>query len=289
MPRRKNSNHSSDSQSSASAAKRHLAKLFAKKNRGLLLDVFVFVLNIFLMRFLTGLFIGVFKEVDTGNPLAQLALGLTFVLMWILPAAGAVLKRWHFHERLKAQGKTAESEETALAGCLFNPLFYFCLNLLLTAAVLSSLGLFLFGPRGIDSAAIFVPGVFIGMFLTIIQTYLIYRYFIPPKKPPKSQFLLTPQSDALGDVCLFLNMMLFQVFWNMLTFAGLPHPSGVGEFAGRLFVLCFIAMLVYFPPRMFYLVEDIHRRRTWVTMLLANSPVIIRVLIGTSAKTTFGW
>jgi hypothetical protein len=289
MPRRNPKKEISDSPSSASTAKRHFAKLFAKTNRGLLLDMFVFVLNIFLMRFLTGLFIGVFKEVDTGNPLAQLALGLTFVAMWILPAAGAVLKRWHFHERLKAQGKTVESEETALAGCLFNPIFYFCLNLLLTAAVLSSLGLFLFGPRGTDNVAVFVPGIFLGMFLTIVQTYLIYRYFIPPKKPPKSQFLLTPQSDALGDVCLFLNMMLFQVFWNMLTFAGLPHPSGVGEFAGRLFVLCFIAMLVYFPPRMFYLVEDINRPRTWVTMLLANSPVIIRVLIGTSSKTPFGW
>jgi hypothetical protein len=270
-------------------AKNNVAKLFAKTNRGLLLDIFVFILNIFLMRSLTGLFIGVFKEVDSGNPLAQLTLGLTFVAMWILPAAGAVLKRWHFHQRLKAQGKTVDSEETALAGCLFNPIFYFCLNVLLTSAVLASLGTFLFGPRGTDNVTIFVPFIFIGLFLTIIQTYLIYRYFIPPKKPPKSQFLLTPQSDALGDICLFLNMMLFQVFWNMLTFAGLPHPSGLGEFAGRLFVLCFIALLIYFPPRMFYLAEDINRRRTGLMMLLANSPVIIRVLIGTSSNTAFGW
>ncbi len=52
--------------------------------------------------------------------------------------------------------------------------------------------------------------------------------------------------------------------------------------------LSFIALLIYFPPRMFYLAEDIHRRRTWVTMLLANSPVIVRVLIGTGSNTT-GW
>jgi hypothetical protein len=288
MPRRKPQKQRSDSSSSTNSAKRRLAKLFAKTNRGLLLDVFVFILNIFLMRFLTGLFIGVFKEVAAENPLAQLTLGLTFVAMWILPAAGAVLKRWHFHERLKEQGKKVESEETVLTGCLFNPIFYFCLNVLLTSAIFASLGQFLFGPRGTDNVAIFVPFVVMGLFLTIIQTYLIYRYFIPPKKPPKSQFLLTPQSDALGDICLFLNMMLFQVYWNMLTFAGLPHPSGLGEFAGRLFILCFIALLVYFPPRMFYLAEDIKRPRTWVTMLLANSPVIIRVLIGTSSHTP-GW
>ena len=289
MPRRKNSNHSSDSQSWPSAAKRHLTRLFAKTNRGLLLDIFVFVLNIFLMRFLTHLFIGVFQEVNAENPLAQLALGLTFSAMWILPAAGAVLKRWHFHERLKAQGKTVASEETKLAGCLFNPLFYFCLSLVLTSAVLASLGQFLFGNRGVDNGAVFVPFVILGLSLTIVQTYLIYRYFIPPKKPPQSEFLLSQQSEALGDVCLFVNMILFQVFWNMLTFAGLGHPSGALEFGGRLFFLCFIALLIYFPPRMFYLAEDINRPRTWLTMLLANSPVIIRVLIGASSNTTFGW
>jgi hypothetical protein len=76
-------------------------------------------------------------------------------------------------------------------------------------------------------------------------------------------------------------MILYQVLWNLLTFAPLGRPSGPGEFIGRLLVLCFIALLIYFPPRMFYLAEDIHRRRTWITMLLANSPVIIRVLIGT--------
>jgi hypothetical protein len=241
------------------------------------------------MRFLTGLYIGVFSEVSAENPLAELALGLTFLAMWVLPAAGAILKRWHFHQRLKAQGKTVESEETKLAGCFFNPIFYFCLNLLLTSVVLTSLGQFLFGRRLLDTGAVFVPLVILGLILTIIQTYLIYRYFIPPKSPPQSPFLLSPQSEALGDICLFLNMILFQVFWNMLTFAGLGHPTSLLEFAGRLFFLCFVALLIYFPPRLFYLAEDINRPRTWLTMLLANSPVIIRVLIGTSSNSSAGW
>jgi hypothetical protein len=209
--------------------------------------------------------------------------------MWILPAAGAVLKRWHFHQRLKASGKSVEAQETKLAGCLFNPLFYFCLNLVLTSAILASLSQFLFGRRGINSGAVFVPLVFLGLNLTVVQTYLIYRYFIPPKQPPQSPFLRSRQSEALGDICLFVNMMLFQVFWNMLTFAGLGHPTGLLEFCGRLFLLCFIALLIYFPPRMFYLAEDIHRPRTWLTMLLANSPVIVRVLIGTSSNPIMGW
>jgi hypothetical protein len=263
-----------------------LARLFARTNRGLLLDIIVFILNIFLMRLLSRQFIDLFNQVSPENPLAELTLGLTFAAMWILPAAGAVLKRWHFHQRRDAL--TLDAMESGVGGCLFNPIFYFCLNLVISSAVLASLGDFVFGSRGLDSAAIFVPMIFAILILTIVQTFLIYRYFSPPKKPPKWDLLRTPQSETLGDICLFLNMILFQVFWNLLTFADLGHPSGVVEFLGRLFFLCFIALLIYFPPRMFYLAEDIHRRRTWLTMLLANSPVIIRVLIGTSSNTP-GW
>src|SRR6266550_4474624 len=289
MPRRKRSDKRTDGQESAGGKRHGLARLFAKGNRGLLLDVFVFIVNIFLMRLLSRQFISLFSQVSAEDPTAKLALGLTFLAMWILPAAGSVLKRWHYHQRRKAQGLTAESEESTLSGCLFNPLFYFCLNLVITSFVVASLGEFLIGRRGLDTAAVFIPMIFGGLILTIVQTYLIYRYFSPPKKPPQSKFLLSPQSEDLGDICLFMNMILFQVFWNMLTFADLGHPSSLLEFGGRLFFLCFLALLIYFPPRMFYLAEDINRRRTWLTMLLANSPVIIRVLIGTSSNSTLGW
>src|SRR6185369_7035036 len=290
MPRRRQT-RAVDSQpvrlASETIPKRNIFQaLFAQTNRGLLLDLVVFILNIFLMRLLTRQFIDLFNQVSSENPLAKLILGLIFAAMWILPAAGAVLKRWHFHQRRGSL--TFDAMESGVGGCLFNPLFYFCLNLVISSAVLASLGDFFLGRRLFDSGAVFVPMIFAILFLTIVQTFLIYRYFSPPKKPPKWDLLRTPQSETLGDICLFLNMILFQVFWNLLTFADLGHPSGVVEFLGRLFFLCFIALLIYFPPRMFYLAEDIHRRRTWLTMLLANSPVIIRVLIGTSSNTP-GW
>jgi len=286
MPKRKTSAHPSADQ--LHSAKFSLSNLFARTNRGLLLDVFVFVLNIFLMRFLTHQFINVFNEASADDPIAKLVLSLTLLAMWILPPAGAVMKRWHFHQRLKARGISAEEEETKLAGCLFNPIFYFCLNLVITSALLATLGQFFLG-KTLDSGPVFVPFVISGLILTIFQTYLIYRFFIPPKMPPQSPFLLSQQSENLGDICLFLNMILFQVFWNMLTFAGLGHPSSLLEFGGRLFFLSFIALLIYFPPRMFYLAEDINRPRTWLIMLLANSPVIVRVLIGTGSNATTSW
>jgi hypothetical protein len=281
MPKRKNPNKSG----TRSAAPANLKSiLLAKRNRGLLLDIVVFVANVFLMHLLTRLFLDLVHHATAGDELAQFALAFGSLGMWILPAAGAVMKRWHFHRRLQAQGKTAESSETTLTGCLFNPLFYFCLNLVITSAILTAFGQLLFGDALLKNGAIFVPLVILGFIFTVLQTYLIYRYFWPPKNPPKSEFLRSPRSETLGDLCLFLNMILFQVAWNTLTFAGLGPPSGILEFAGRLFFLCFIALLFYFPPRMFYLAEDINRPRTWLTMLLANSPVILRVLFGTSSS-----
>jgi hypothetical protein len=256
------------------------ARLFAKTNRGLLLDLFIFIANIYVLRLLSGIYIDLFRLAERDEPLAKAAIGLSCLGMWCLPAAGSILKRWHFHQRRKEEGKSAT--DNRLGGCLFNPIFYFCLNLVLTSAVLAALGEQIFGHRLMQKGGLFVSLTIAGLILTIFQTYIIYRYFWPPKQPPKRQFLLSPHSETLGDICLFLNMLLFQVAWNLLTFAPLERVSGVTDFLGRLFFLSFIALLIYFPPRMFYLAEDMNRPRTWLTMLLANSPVIFRTLIGTS-------
>lgn len=259
---------------------RFLHTILLEENRGLLLDIVVFFLNLFLMQWLTGYALELFRYANEDDQLAQFVLLTGCIAMWILPAAGAVLKRWHFHQRLKDEEQKIDLDAHA-TGCLFNPIFYFCLNLVLMSAIVTGLGRFLFGERLLENGAIFLPLIFGGLFCTIVQTYLIYRYFSVPQKPPKYEFLRRPESETLGDVCIFVNMILFQIVWNLLNFAGLGGPSGVVEFLGRLFFLCFLALLIYFPPRMFYLAEDINRGRTWIMMLVANSPVIVRLLIGT--------
>src|SRR6187455_32040 len=110
--------------------------ILAQQNRGLLLDIVVFVLNILLMRWLTGYFIQLFQLASAEERLAQFVLSALCLSMWVLPAAGAVMKRWHFHQRLKKDGKKVEWDEGA-AGCLFNPIFYFCLNLVLMSAIVA--------------------------------------------------------------------------------------------------------------------------------------------------------
>jgi hypothetical protein len=244
------------------------------------LDLVVFVANLFLMRILTGLFIDLFRHVSAGEPLAKVALGLTAVAMYALSPAAAILKRWHFQQRWKERNQSYETEFDGAYGCIFHPIFYLSLNLVLMCAIVAVAGDFMFGKRLMEDGNIFLPLIFGGMAVTIFQTYLVYRYFSPPRRTLHPGFLQHPASERLGDLCIFVNMLLYQVAWNLLTDSRLSPPSGAGELIGRVGFLTFSALLVYFPPRMLYLAEDLHRRSTWMTMLLANSPTIARVVLG---------
>ena len=84
-----------------------LSTLFAEENRGLLLDIVVFFLNLFLMYWLTGLVLELFRYANEGNTLVHFVLSLACLAMWVLPAAGAVLKRWHFHQRLRPKTESS--------------------------------------------------------------------------------------------------------------------------------------------------------------------------------------
>jgi hypothetical protein len=147
----------------------------------------------------------------------------------------------------------------------------------------SLLGGLAFGDAFQNNGAIFVSFILGAIVVSLVQTFFVYRYFSPPKKT-SGAFLRDPRAAFLGDACIYLNMILFQVLWNIVGFVPVGRVTDFGVFAGRLFFLCFAALLVYFPPRVFYLAEDGRRPRTWLTMLLANSPVILRVLLGVNLK-----
>lgn len=257
--------------------------IFARMNRGILLDVIVFLLNLFLMRYLAREFIKTIQWAAAGDFLAEIAIFLIFIATFILPPAGASLKRWRFHERFRAASRESPKPEDIMAGCLFNPIVFFCLNIFIFSVVNAFIFQFLVGNSIEEHGGIFVSSLFLGIVLIILQTWIVYRYFTPPKKTP-GKFLQSPAAEILGDVCFYLNMILFQLFWNFITMIPFNRVSGVGEFAGRLFILCFISLLIYFPPRMFYLIEDGKRTRTWLMILLANAPVIYRILVGTESN-----
>ena len=64
-----------------------------------------------------------------------------------------------------------------------------------------------------------------------------------------------------------------------MTKTPLGRPGSGTDIVGRLLVVSACAALLYFPARIYYLVEDKHRALTWVTMLLANLPLILRITL----------
>ena len=94
------------------------------------------------------------------------------------------------------------------------------------------------------------------------------------------EFLDRPAVEFIGDACLFLNMICYQIFCGYLVS---ELPRDYRSITGRLSMLCFTAALIYLPPRLFYLVEEGKRPVVWLTMLLANSPIILYALFAKAA------
>ena len=82
--------------------------------------------------------------------------------------------------------------------------------------------------------------------------------------------------EFIADICLFANMILFQIFWGIFMADLTQDWGGLLE---RVLALAITSLLLYFPPRLIYLAEDGHRPIAWLTMLLANTPIIIRIII----------
>jgi hypothetical protein len=253
-------------------------RLFAE-NRGIIFDILIFLVNVFLMRMLTERFVSIAGSADS-DPEAGYVMTLFCLGIFILPPLGAILKRYRFHQRLK--GRKAIRDEGFVFGCLFNPIFYFCLNILIISAI-NAFVLQAVYPHKEPGETLFVSLILGGLGFAILQTYLVYRFFTPPKREPRWGFLRSPQAELIGDLCVFVNMILYQVAINAVFGGfGFGRLSGIEDFFGRLFLLCFVALLIYFPPRILFLAEDIKRPATWLTILLANSPLISYVLFGTA-------
>src|SRR5262245_60476972 len=82
-----------------------IADLALPANRGLLLDIVVFLLNLFLMRMLLVRFLDLSKGVFDGDQVAGWSVFVFCLMLFILLPIGAVLKRRPYHQRLAFAGK----------------------------------------------------------------------------------------------------------------------------------------------------------------------------------------
>jgi hypothetical protein len=265
-----------------------LKKLFAYANRGILLDVIVFLVNLVLMTILSRQLANLFQQANTKGTqtlpktaVVVFCLGLVF-----LQPIGAILKRRGAHQR------KPDLHEVP-AGCLILPA-YFLTQLVFLIGASGQIVELVFGKgSGTESSDYFglPPGVFTLLFLGIpalaaANTFVIYFYFQPPKHKPLLPWLESPRSEMFGDIVLFLNMIGFQAFWGLLMSSVVDDYSTI---TGRLSMFAFVALLIYIPPRLFYLAEDGNRPIVWSTMLLANLPALLRILFVTGTKTMTNW
>jgi hypothetical protein len=254
-----------------------LGKILTPRNRGILLDVVVFAFQLVLMTVLTRLFADLVRQAHQDFTAKVIVVFFCLGLAFLQPL-GAILKRRRAHHRHPGLDVPAPR-------LLFHPIFYFLSKLLFLIAAGAQLVDLVYGEAETGSSASYFglpPWLFTTLFLgipalAIANTAIAYFfYFSEPKHAPLLKFLESPQSETLGDTCLFLNMIGYQMFWGFLMVGLTKDYSSIG---GRLSTFGFTALLIYFPPRLFYLAEDGNRRLTWLTMLLANSPILFRIFL----------
>jgi len=248
----------------------------------MLLDVTVFLFQLILIRLLTTLSLGFVSQAED-DAFAKTTISLFLIGLFVLQPLGPILKRWSFHQHFKS----FTNDQNGLIGFLLSVYKFFYIAAMWIMIYLAYLyfsdAFPNFHSERIEKLV--VAGAFV---LPVVSGFVIFRYFRSPKKPPRWKFLMTPQAEALGDLCMFLNVICFQMlftvyvssphFWNVLH--KITRQSS-GEFvqslSGRLYIAGIAALLAYFPPRIFYLVIDQRRKITWLMMLLANLPLILAI------------
>lgn len=241
--------------------------------RGLLFDLAVFLLNVFLVRLLTR---------HIGRLLSQTFLAddpqaaRTFLIVVSAASAaqiiGAALKRRPLQARLLARG---EGGVSGPLGCFI--ILHFALTLITAACIMA-----LVSSKSSGGLTVLV------MILSMIPTALVWRALTPYKKPPEPDWRNSHAVETFADLCLFAYMLINLAVWNTVTSGSNVRAEGLGDILSRAlgFVLMSpVLLLFYIPPRLLFLVEDYKYPATWISMTLAVAPVAYRLIIGSSLKT----
>jgi hypothetical protein len=248
------------------------------RNRGIVLDVIVFIVNLLLMSDASTR-INDWIGIGRGRPNDANAMSIMLgycALACLLPATGAFLKYVsgsqkhtpHFYR--KTWGKQ----------------FFSMMTIILILQFLSQAVFFIAEYNYQGKLLAFMPdagtlSLFLKILLPICIIFILINPFIVRLNFTKNRrhYLSGFVRDGVeffGDTALFLNMILFQVFWGIFMADLTQDWGGVLE---RVLALAITSLLLYFPPRLIYLADDGHRGIAWVTMLLANIPIIIRIII----------
>jgi hypothetical protein len=238
------------------------------RHRGHLLDVLVFLANLFLFGAVAR-WLGKLGAGFTANDDAA-ARQLAFIILAAFTSytVGAMLKRAPLHARRKSL------PSPGYAGCLFLGWISLSLSLSIFGAAIVAVG-FEHAPKGVPLALVIL--------LSLLPTVFAARVVFPPKKVEQiPAWRKSWPMELLADIMIVAAVLLLTIMWNMW-FADLfvfDSPGlGLTEkmFAAGLAAAAFA--LFYVTPRFLFLIEDFNRWPTWVTIGLTLAPVIGRILL----------
>ena len=261
--------------------------IMAPRRRGLMLDIAVFVFSSLLFLLLGRISRSFIEQAETDGT-AKLLIGLFFIGLLLLQPWGPLLKRRRFHARHPGFGSGPEN----LAGCWIAVLvFFYLIMMMIVAGAGSTMNSEVVLARGETGATAGVIGFFAGLAIAAVNVVLFVRFFVPPKKPARWACWNSPRAEAVGDISIFLNVIVLQIvwgsvmsselFWEIVIKTPLGEPNSATAIFGRFLVIAILALMVYIPPRVFFLIEQKHRRIAWLTMTFANLPIILRALLAT--------
>jgi len=207
------------------------------------------------------------RALGQDDPIADRQLAIWLIAVVALQCVGAYLKRRPLQSRLRGTRPLGAASFWLL-------LFNYILSLLIGFTIVSLLGW-----TGEDSPwPIFVVPVAAG-----VPTYLIHRALSPVKGPARASFLDAPWIEWVADLFLLTYVVTNTMFFNLLTGFNATPPASIGDVITHLlslFVVLFIVLLWYLPPRMLFLSEEARDRGAWLRMLIAMSPIAFRWVVG---------
>ena len=169
--------------------------LFSRTNRGILLDICVFVSSIFLPHLLTGKFVQLTRAPDE-DVRAKLAVAIFFTMLLFLAPLGAMLKRAQFWERINEQNKKDQIKKN-VSSFVFSPWFSFIWLLIIYAFVVVSWTEVLLRDSYLSSTWAILAIIFGGVIYCFIGAMLILDFFRDDYGPP--QWKILDRAGLYGD------------------------------------------------------------------------------------------